>query len=195
MIQKIIFLLFVILSLSCTKEDIVLSEILRTNSSMKKENTEKFILIGDSNVASIKVSSGFSKLDVKVGPNKVGITTKGLSEILRKNSIDESVKIVFVVIGTNDAYKTDDSKILMSSIRKIYPNTEDVWVIWGSIGWGSNKRISYNQVKSFYDKFNKNGFRVIEIQNNYFSNDTDAHRPNTKYQKEIIQKMGDVLGK
>lgn len=193
MIHKFISILIILLSFSCSKNEVQLSEFIRQNIPVNKIIVQKSILIGDSNVSSIKLSNGFGDLGVKVGPNKVGITTKGLSEIVKKTTMDESVTKVFVAIGTNDAYHTNDSKMLMSCIRMTYPNVEEVWVIWGSVGWGSNVRINIDQVKKFYQKFNENGFKIIEIENNYFRNDVDAHRANAKYQIEIIKKIKERL--
>lgn len=174
-IEKCIFLLMIIFFIPLYSKD--------TNNRVKS------VLIGDSNVGVIKYTKGFSSSGVFLGPYKGGINTQGLINKLKLSKIDKTYNTVFVAIGTNDGYKTDLSKSLLIQIKKTYPNVKNVYVIWGSRGWGGvkNKKISHQEC--FYKRFEENGFKIIKITNGYFPSDALAHSANQSYQIEIIKEM------
>ena len=161
-----------------------------TRRDKKSEtHTSKSILIGDSNVGVIKLTNGFKSSGVDIGPYKSGITTSGLIDILGQSVIDTSHNIIFVAIGTNDIYQTNNSSYLKKQIKIKYPRVSDIYVIWGSRGWGGVKNITIVDQDLFYNRFEFNRFKVIRITSGNFKNDTLAHTPNQKYQLEIVEKM------
>ena len=154
--------------------------------------TEKLngVLIGDSNVGVIKRTRGFNNIvNLSLGPYKGGISTQGLIDKLKTSKRDNRYNIVFVAIGTNDGYRTDFSKSLMKQIKRTYPNVRDVYVIWGSRGWGGVRHKEISHQETFYKKFEDNGFKVIKVTSGYFPSDALAHSSNQKYQIEIIEEI------
>ena len=207
--RLLLFLWFFLTSSSCQKQDesILLSEIFSRRDTtqvgipikvsapiVKKTSQTKSILIGDSNVFTIKATTGFQDLGVGVGFAKSGINTKQLAEYIRRQEVDTNVLQIFVAIGTNDAYRGENSKVLWAQIRRVYPKADSIWVIWGSRGWGSTRNCSPKDQELFYQKFSNVGFNQIPIYENYFPTDALAHKPNQKYQLEIVKKIAAING-
>ena len=130
--KKLLFLL--ILLLFCSNH--ISKEQHTTITNQTEEMIVKSILIGDSNVGVIKKTDGFKSSGIDIGPHKSGITTAGLIELLAQSPIDTIHNVVFVAIGTNDIYQTNNSNNLKQQIRKTYTKVKNTYVIWGSRGWG-----------------------------------------------------------
>lgn len=181
----IILLLLVINIPSCTKDKIL--PIITPN----KTTVRKSIIIGDSNVDVIKATKGI-KSNIKISNiRKVGISSIGLVDMLRKSKIDTLYNTIFVAIGTNDNYNIDYSLKLKSEITRIFPNTKEMYVIYGSRGWGSVTNKTEKNQQDYYNKFKTNGFKVIK-SNGYFVNCLSAHTPNTRYFNTIVKEMNRI---
>jgi len=182
------FFLFV----SCTKDDSIISQIIEKNKYLQVKDQVKPknpILIGDSNVKTIKSTKGFNETDVKVGKYKSGISTIGLINLLKSEKVDSNITTIFIAIGTNDGYMGDPSLKLRLQLNKIYPNAKNLYVIWGSRGWSGVKFKTVEQQEAYYKKFQYSGFKIIKVTSGNFSTDKLAHTANQKYQLEIIEKI------
>jgi len=193
-LTKILFFLLSFFSFnSCSKDfdwDVVRADF---STIEKTRFVLKPILIGDSKVGGIKSTKGFNKLNLQVGFFKPGINTEQLINLLDNISVDSTINCVVVSIGTNDGYKGDKSKLLKGKLFEVYPNLVKLFVIRGSIGWGSVKNKSTKDQDSFYSKFQLNGFELIKINNCVIPSDKLAHTPNTPYYQEIITKLSKIL--
>lgn len=182
------FFLFV----SCTKDDSIISQIIERNKYLQVESkvkTKSTILIGDSNVKTIKSTKGFNETGVKVGKYKSGTSTIGLINLIKSEKVDSNITTIFIAIGTNDGYMEDHSLKLRLQLNKTYPNAKNLYVIWGSRGWSGVKFKTIEQQESFYSKFEYSGFNIIKVTSGNFSTDKLAHIANQKYQFEIIEKI------
>jgi hypothetical protein len=173
------------------KKILLIFLILFTNESnsfnIKKNRIS--VLIGDSNVGVISNTKGYNQTNIKTGLYKVGISTIDLISMLGKLNPDTTYNTVFVAIGTNDLYKTDNSIKLKKTIQNAFPRVKEIYVIWGSRGWGNVSLIDVKQQDIFYSKFEKNGYKVIKCTKGYFKNSYLAHTPNQPYQNYIIKQF------
>ena len=197
MFKKLLLSLLCFLSLSnCSDEsDAQFFEYVNSELSKKQIQLSKAILIGDSNVSCIKKTKGFKELDITVGKNKSGINTDQLISLLNTASPDDQIEVVFIAIGTNDGYSGDSSLKLKNKLNEIYPNNKELYVIWGSRGWGGVKNKTLTDQEKFYKKFEKNGFKVIKSTLGFFKTDELAHTCGQDYHKDIIKQMGSILNK
>ena len=152
----------------------------------------KSILIGDSNVGVIKSTPGFYKTNTKVGTYKGGINTNQLIQRLKSVKVDTTINCIFVAIGTNDGYIGSPSSKLRLELNRVYPNAKELYVIYGSRGWGGVKYCTLKQQDDFYHKFELNGFKLIRITTGYFPNDKFAHSFNQSFFKDIIKRIGEI---
>jgi len=186
------FLLFT----SCTKDDSIVSQIIERNKYLQIENQVKAknsILIGDSNVKTIKSTKGFNETGVKVGKYKSSISTIGLINLLKSEKVDSNITTIFIAIGTNDVYMGDHSLKLRLQLNKTYPNAKNLYVIWGSRGWSGVKFKTVEQQEAYYKRFEYSGFKVIKVTSGNFPTDRLAHTANQKYQLEIIEKIKNLI--
>ena len=83
-----------------------------------------------------------------------------------KNAVDKyplrkDVGSVVVNIGTNGGFgQKDDIAGLVSSLKEKFPNAK-LFAVQGSWGWGGNKNITNEAVKSYYDKFKAEGVKIV----------------------------------
>lgn len=182
--KKLLFLLIILLF--CSNQLI--------NHKTNNSGHNKSILIGDSNVNVLSKTKGFSSLGVDIGPYKSGLTTIGLIDLIGKSNIDTIHTIIFIEIGTNENnYQSNNSESLHKVIRKVYPKSSELYVIWGTRGWGRNKETSIVDQDLFYNRFEFHRFKVIRVTSGYFKTDTLAHTPNQKYQLEVIDRIKKIV--
>ena len=168
-----------------------------TNNTNPRESrpNKKSILIGDSNVSVIKSTRGFREGGINPTVWRVGISTRKLIGMLRGTKPDSSITTVFVAIGTNDGYIGDISSNLKLQLIKTYPNAKELYVIWGSRGWGGVKHSTVDQQSRFYRKFEESGFKQIRVTTGQFSNSNSAHLPNSPFFLEIVNKITLIVKK
>ena len=69
-----------------------------------------------------------------------------------------------ICIGTNGAFsKHDNVKKLIEVIKLKFPNSK-LYVVQGSWGWGGNKNVKIDDVKSYYKRFSDLGVVVIKTR-------------------------------
>lgn len=144
------------------------------------------LIIGDSNVGCIKSTAGAGAC-MDFGKYKVGATSESFLSVLKTAKRDDSVKIVILAIGTNDAYLEEKSRAseLRDLICEKYPNCVP-YVLWGTYGWGSTRRKNIDHQTKYYKTYTDIGFGEIVPRERYFSNDVSAHKPNQTYHKSAI---------
>jgi len=190
---QLLTLLITLMTITCLcyKDNDVINKIIQSTIVVTKDKlvVRKSVLIGDSNVGVIKKTKGFKSVGVSIGPYKIGITTYGLIDILKNSKVDTTYNTIFVAIGTNDGYTTNNSIELRKQIIKIFPKTREIYVIWGSRGWGYVNNKTVKDEDTFYSKFEKNGYKVIKSTDGYFISDDLAHTPNQEYHRYIINQF------
>lgn len=181
------FFLFV----SCAKDDSIISKVMEKNKylRMQSQTKQKSILIGDSNVKTIKSTKGFNETGIKIGKYKSGINTLGLISLLKSEKVDSGITTIFIAIGTNDGYMGDYSLKLRLQLNKTYPNAKKLYVIWGSRGWSGIKFKTIEQQESYYKKFEYSGFQVIKVTSGYFPTDKLAHTANSRFFIDIVERL------
>ena len=93
---------------------------------------------------------------------KSGMGVKWLKEAVSKYPVNSNIKNVVINIGTNGAFSPrDDIRGLVAEIRRVFPSAK-LFVVQGSWGWGYNKNVTSDKVKTYYDRFKTEGVNVIE---------------------------------
>ena len=93
---------------------------------------------------------------------KSGMGVKWLKEAVSKYPVNSNIKNVVINIGTNGAFSPkDDVRGLVAEIRRVFPSAK-LFVVQGSWGWGYNKNVTPDKVKTYYDRFKAEGVIVIE---------------------------------
>lgn len=137
------------------------------------------IIIGDSSVPllaplfkNVKMLGNFGSEEVLW---KSGMGLGWLKNAVNKFSVSPTVKNVIVSIGTNGGFNSrDDIKGLFQSLKRIFPNAKFL-AIQGSWGWGNNRTVREDQVKSYYQKFAEQGAIVVDPPIGFVENDSKAH--------------------
>jgi hypothetical protein len=124
------------------------------------------IVIGDSQTPIIAAKSKIATLLGTEGSEKTlwksGMGVKWLYDSLKRFPITPKIKNVILSIGTNGGFNPyDNISNLVDELRRVFPSA-NFYVVQGSWGWGGNKNISINKVKTYYDKFRSEGLRVVE---------------------------------
>lgn len=188
-IFKIIILLIFLVNIpGCEKE-----RIFPVITNIKKQISRKSIIIGDSNVDVIKSTKG---MDTSISISKIrksGISSIGLIDLLKRSKIDTVYNTIFVAIGTNDNYNIDYSLKLKAEIYRVFPNTKEIYVIYGTRGWGSVTNKTERNQNDYYNKYKNNGFKIVK-SNGYFTTCLSAHTPNSKYFINIVNKINKING-
>jgi hypothetical protein len=149
------------------------------------------IVIGDSLTPLISKRSKLAdKIDLpsepKGGPNslwKGGIGCNTLLSWVREFPVTSGVKNVITEIGTNGKFGAKDKvEELIDEIRIKFPNAK-IYAVQGSWGWGYNKGVTNELVKTYYDRYRKKGVTVIEPPIGDVSglNPPDPHHPHPVY--------------
>lgn len=122
------------------------------------------IVIGDSQAPFIAKQTTKAKLlDEKGGEGALWEGGKNLSWL--KKAVDKypqnrAVGSVVVSIGTNGGFNPqDDVDGLLMALKAKFPNAK-IYVVQGSWGWGGNKNVTDQMVRSYYAKFK--GATIIE---------------------------------
>jgi hypothetical protein len=93
---------------------------------------------------------------------KSGMGVKWLKEAVSKYPVNTNIKNVVINIGTNGAFSPkDDIRGLVAEVRRVFPSAK-LFVVQGSWGWGYNKNVTSDKVKTYYDRFKSEGVNVIE---------------------------------
>jgi len=117
------------------------------------------IIIGDSQTPYIDLHS--QKIEKCVGLWKKGINVPKLIKIIKKHKLSPEIKNVVVCIGTNDLYVDLGIEKLINTICRTFPNSK-IYVVQGSWGWGGVRRVKFDKVKKYYQKFKSLGVTIIE---------------------------------
>ena len=178
------------------------------------------MFIGDSNVAVIANSDGYGELynlGLRLGVHQMGLSSAGLYRSLFKVKRDFNIDKVFIAIGTNDCYireykingqliSNDYSSAIKNRLKYLYPNAKNLYIIWGTIGWGGTRYCKPKNQLFYYHMYVKNGFIPINptpydydyhskdihvIQ--YAPDDMAAHTKNSPYVKYIIKEMSTMV--
>jgi len=132
--------------------------------SKKSDKNLLSIIIGDSQTPFIAKQSAKASILGTQGEQNLWKGGMGLSWL--KNAVDkyplrEDVGSVVVNIGTNGGFgQKDDIAGLVSSLKEKFPNAK-LFAVQGSWGWGGNKNITNEAVKSYYDKFKSQGVKIV----------------------------------
>lgn len=150
------------------------------------------IIIGDSLTPLIAKNSIEVDMLGPVGSEanlwKSGVNTEWLKNAVEKFPTTTTIKNVVIKIGTNSGFSIrDDIKGLFAALRRAFPSAK-FFVVQGSWGWGNNKNVTANKVKTYYDLFAKEGATVIQPPVGYFSTSAQAHK-----ETPIIKEIGKNL--
>jgi hypothetical protein len=116
------------------------------------------IIIGDSQTPYIDKNS--TKVEKIRSLWKGGIGVLHLTKMVNAYPISPDIKNVVICIGTNDRF---GGKItyLLTAIKEKFPKAK-LYVIQGSWGWGGNKNITLQKVKTYYNQYHQEGVIVID---------------------------------
>jgi len=93
---------------------------------------------------------------------KPGMGVKWLKEAVSRYPVTPNVKNLVINIGTNGAFNPkDDIKGLIQEVRRAFPSAR-LFVVQGSWGWGYNKNVTPEKVKTYYERFRNEGVNVID---------------------------------
>ena len=143
-----------------------LSTLLIVRSKGKKMvDKEKNYIIGDSQTPFIDKNSLKAKR-ISEESGKQSLWKGGQNLNWLKSAVDEypispDVNSIIINIGTNGGFSSNDNvKGLIDSIKMKFPNA-DLYAVQGSWGWGGNKNVTEEKVKSYYDNFRALGVKVF----------------------------------
>jgi hypothetical protein len=137
------------------------------NTFSKIKKRSKNIVIGDSQTPFVKNASGkLELLNDTAGEDALWKGGQGLAWLKNavakfKGNTDE-VNSIVISIGTNGSFNPkDDVDGLIDTIKITFPKAKLI-AVKGSWGWSPyNKDITDSQVNTYYDRFKKNGVKVI----------------------------------
>jgi hypothetical protein len=126
----------------------------------------KHIIIGDSQTPYIdNQTTKSSRISTKYGISSLwrpGINVSWLITSVLSYPTNPNIESVVICIGTNGAFsKHDNVKKLIEVIKLKFPNSK-LYVVQGSWGWGGNKNVKIDDVKSYYKRFSDLGVVVIK---------------------------------
>jgi hypothetical protein len=75
--------------------------------------------------------------------------------------ISPEVKNIVLCIGTNNSFRTGNIRKLFQVVKRTFP-CATIYVIKGSWGWGSNKRVTEQRVDNYYKLYEQEGGIIIE---------------------------------
>ncbi len=134
------------------------------NTSTKLKN----IIIGDSQTPYVDMNTTkASRISSQPGKSSLwegGKSVSWLISALEDFPITPDVNNVIIVIGTNGGfgkYMRDNIPKLFNLLRNKFPSSK-FYVVQGSWGWGALKNININDVRSYYQKFEIEGAKIIE---------------------------------
>jgi len=164
-------------------KNIILFTILFIISSFN--TIDKHIIIGDSQTPYIDSQSS----DVTKSIWKRGIDVKWLTSKISSQNINQNVETVIICIGTNGAFsKQDNIKKLVETVKIKFPNSK-LYVVQGSWGWGDNRRVKINDIKSYYKQFSDLDVIVLETAIGHVK---DPHS-NLQVYKKIGKEIDDLI--
>ena len=112
--------------------------------------SQEHILIGDSQTYLLaKHSTQIKQIKRLCQP---GIGVIDLNRKTLKYPVSPAVKSVCVCIGVNDGYKDKGISILLNTIKRTFPNA-CLYIIQGSWGWGTVRRMNQNTLDKYYKQF------------------------------------------
>lgn len=91
---------------------------------------------------------------------KAGIGVNKLTSMVLNYKTSPEIKNVVLCIGTNDNFQTGNIKQLFKEVKRTFPNAT-IYVIKGSWGWGTNRRITEERVNNYYKKYEQQGGIII----------------------------------
>ena len=97
------------------------------------------------------------------------------------------IKNVVLCIGTNNNFQTGNIKELFKAVKRTFPNAT-IYVIKGSWGQGTNRRITEEKVNNYYKKYEQQGGIII----NPAIGKNEPHQNLTVY-KTIGNKIDTIL--
>jgi hypothetical protein len=124
------------------------------------------IIIGDSQTPFIAKRSQNVKMISKVGSKSSlwlgGMGLGWLKDAVREYPTSPNVSNVVICIGTNGGFNIrEDIQGLFSQLKRAFPKA-NFYAVQGSWGWGGNRSITTDRVKTYYDKFAQQGATIIE---------------------------------
>jgi len=169
------------------------------NNSLSKEESENILsktknyIIGDSQVPYIDNATTKAKRIKKSGGEESlwlgGQGVSWLKKSVDKYPVSKDVNSIIICIGTNGGFNVNDNiSGLISSIVKKFPNAK-LYAVKGSWGWGGNKTITDDQVKSYYNIFSNNGVTIINTPIGKVKDPHGNLSVYTKIGKEIDEKL------
>lgn len=118
---------------------------------------------------------------------KTGIGVNKLTSMVLNYKTSPEIKNVVLCIGTNDNFQTGNIKQLFKAVKRTFPNAT-IYVIKGSWGWGTNRRIAEERVNNYYKKYEQQGGILI----NPAIGKNEPHQNLTVY-KTIGNKLDNIL--
>ena len=118
---------------------------------------------------------------------KAGIGVDKLTSMVLNYKTSPEIKNVVLCIGTNDNFQTGNIKQLFKAVKRTFPNST-IYVIKGSWGWGTNRRITEERVNNYYKKYEQQGGIII----NPAIGKNEPHQNLTVY-KTIGNKIDTIL--
>lgn len=113
--------------------------------------TSSNLLVGDSQTASIAANSKLVVLESLLCKN--GCNVSDLIVLLESYTENVDAKNVFISIGTNSGFSSDDNiERLIKKLTDKFPKAK-FFVIKGSYGWGNNKNIIEDTLEDYYLRF------------------------------------------
>lgn len=112
--------------------------------------SQEHILIGDSQTYLLTKHSTQIKQIKRLCQPGIGVIE--LNRKTLKYPISPTVKTVSICIGVNDGYKDRGISILVSTIKRTFPNAR-LFIIQGSWGWGTVRRANQNTLDRYYKQF------------------------------------------
>jgi hypothetical protein len=112
--------------------------------------SQEHILIGDSQTYLLARHSTEIKRIPKLSQSGIGVVQ--LIYKVRLYPVSPNVKSVSICIGVNDAYKDRGVQQLFIRLKNTFPNAH-FYIIQGSWGWGTVRRMNQNNIDKYYKHF------------------------------------------
>lgn len=131
----------------------------------KNVDITKNYIIGDSQTPFFDRNSTKAKrISEQSGKSSLwqgGQNLKWLKSAVEEYPVSPDVNSIIINIGTNGGFNpNDDVNGLVSAIKQKFPNAK-LYAVQGSWGWGGNKNVTEERVKTYYDKFRNLGVNVL----------------------------------
>jgi hypothetical protein len=151
------------------------------------------LVIGDSHSVGIGKATKGVEVDRKIAVG--GWTLANLINALNNYPITKDVTIIFISIGTNGQFSSNDKiEDLISLIHQKFPNAS-LFIYKGSYGWSGSrtKNEIVDRLNKYYKRFSDNGVVVLKNGLGYFADGGDAHNINTPQAKAIINEIETII--